>query len=94
MHIQIKSNMMHNLFYRLLVNYSIKRCYSHAILNRDNHISDSTSSSLFTFLGITLELEEFVVLLPPYLVLHVLPLDPALHLDVLVPHLELEGASL
>jgi hypothetical protein len=45
---------MHNLFYRLLVNYSIKRCYSHAILNRGNHISDSTPSSLFTFLGITL----------------------------------------
>jgi hypothetical protein len=53
MHIQIKYNMMHNLFYRLLINYSIKRCYSHAILNRGNHISDSTPSSLFTFLGIT-----------------------------------------
>jgi hypothetical protein len=94
MHIQIKSNMMHNLFYRLLVNYSIKRCYSHAILNRGNYISDSTPSSLFTFLGITLDLEELVVLLPPYHVLHVLPLDPTLHLDVLVPHLELEGAPL
>jgi hypothetical protein len=39
-----------------------------------------------------LELEELVVLLPSYVVLHVLPLDPCLHLEVLVPHLELGDA--
>jgi hypothetical protein len=39
-----------------------------------------------------LELEEFVTLLPPYPALHVLPLDPALPLEVLVHHLEL-GAT-
>jgi hypothetical protein len=33
-----------------------------------------------------------VVLLPPYPILHVLPLDPCLHLEVPVPHLELKGA--
>jgi hypothetical protein len=33
------------------------------------------------------------VLLPPYHVLHVLPLDPCLHLEVLVPHLELGGCT-
>ena len=38
-----------------------------------------------------LELEGLVVLLPPYHVLHVLPLDPALHLEVHVPHLEFGG---
>jgi hypothetical protein len=34
-----------------------------------------------------------VVLLPPYPFLHVLPLDSCLHLEVLVPHLELGDAS-
>jgi hypothetical protein len=41
-----------------------------------------------------LELEELVVLLPPYPVLHVLTLDPALYLEVHVPHLELGDAPL
>jgi hypothetical protein len=40
-----------------------------------------------------LELEEFVKLLPPYHALHVLPLDPALHCEVHVPHLELGGIT-
>jgi hypothetical protein len=35
-----------------------------------------------------------VTLLPPYHVLHVLPLDPALHLKVLVLHLELGDAPM
>ena len=34
------------------------------------------------------------MLLPPYRVLHVLPLDPCLHLEVLVPHLKLEDAPM
>jgi hypothetical protein len=34
-----------------------------------------------------------VVLLPLYHFLHVLPLDPCLHLEVHVPHLELGIAS-
>jgi hypothetical protein len=33
-----------------------------------------------------LELQELVKLLPPYLILHVLSLDPALHLEVHVPY--------
>ena len=33
-------------------------------------------------------------LLLPYLVLHVFPLDPALHLEVHVPHLELGDAPM
>ena len=33
-----------------------------------------------------------MMLLPPYHVLHVLPLDPDLHLEVHVPHLELGDA--
>jgi hypothetical protein len=32
------------------------------------------------------------VLLPPYPFLHVLPLDPCLHLEVPVPHLDLGDA--
>jgi hypothetical protein len=40
------------------------------------------------------ELEELVTLLPPYHVLHVLPLDPALHLEVPIPHLELGDAPM
>jgi hypothetical protein len=39
-----------------------------------------------------LELEEFVMLLPPYPILHVLPLDPALLLEVPGHHLELGDA--
>jgi hypothetical protein len=35
-----------------------------------------------------------VVLLPPCPFRHVLPLDPCLHLEVPVPHLELEVAPL
>jgi hypothetical protein len=34
------------------------------------------------------------VLLPPYPILHVLPLDPCLHLEVHVPHLELGDAPM
>jgi hypothetical protein len=34
------------------------------------------------------------VLITPYPVLHVLPLDPCPYLEVLVPHLELEDASM
>jgi hypothetical protein len=34
------------------------------------------------------------VLLPTYHVLHVLPLDPTLHLEVHVPHLELGDAPM
>jgi hypothetical protein len=33
-----------------------------------------------------------VTLLPPYPILHVLPLDLALHLEVPIPHLELGDA--
>jgi hypothetical protein len=39
-----------------------------------------------------LELEVLVVLLPPYSFIHVLSLDPCLHLEVHVPHLELGDA--
>jgi hypothetical protein len=35
-----------------------------------------------------------VVLLPPYLVLYVLHLDPALHLEVPIPHFELRDAPM
>jgi hypothetical protein len=35
-----------------------------------------------------------MILLPPYHVLHVLPLDPTLHLEVPTPHLELGDAPM
>jgi hypothetical protein len=38
------------------------------------------------------ELEDLVVLLPPYPIVHVLPLNSCLHLEVPVPHLELVDA--
>jgi hypothetical protein len=52
------------IYFRVLANYSIKMCYSHTILNKGNHISNSTSFLFVYIFGhytLLMSLNKFII---------------------------------